>query len=277
MQNTSSQQTMKIKVVSDLHLETCCQGHGVPDLGQGDVLILGGDILCARHFKKDGTLQKVYNDFLKNCADNFNWVLYITGNHEAYGYNYEGAWNVLKESLPEGVHLMENSVIKISDWTFLGATLWTDFRNENALEMMEASQCMNDYKVIRIGSNYRKLNPDDTLGFHKQSKQFLLDTLPTLKNQKVWVLTHHAPSHQSIHPKYRSSGISNGAFVSDLDDLILSHPQIKYWSHGHTHESFDYKIGDCRVVCNPRGYYNGVNSNDLNPNFNANLEIILNK
>ena len=266
---------MKIKVVSDLHLEMCEHGHGVPDLGSGEVLILGGDILCARHFKKDGTLKKVYNDFLKKCADNFDWVLYIQGNHEAFGYNYEGTWNVLKEHLPKGIHLMENSVVKIQDWNFIGFTLWTDFRNENALEMMEAQNCMNDYKVIRIGSNYRKMNPDDTLGFHKKSKQFLLDTLPMFENQKVWVLSHHAPSYQSVHPKYRTAGIANGAYVSDLDDLILDNPQIKYWSHGHTHESFRYRINECEVICNPRGYYSGVNSSGLNLNFNPNFEIQL--
>jgi Icc-related predicted phosphoesterase len=260
---------MKIKVVSDLHLETCENNQGVPDLGEGEVLILGGDILCARHFKKDGPLKKVYNDFLKRCVDNFDWVLYLTGNHEAYGYNYEGTWDVLKENLPEGIHLMENSVVKIQDWVFLGATLWTDFRNENALEMMEASQCMNDYKTIRIGSNYRKLNPDDTLKFHKKSKQFLLDTLPMFKNQKVWVLTHHAPSYQSVSTKYKSSGIANGAYVSNLDDLILDNPQVKYWSHGHTHESMDYMIGGCRVICNPRGYF----PTEVNPDFDPNFEV----
>jgi len=260
---------MKIKVVSDLHLETCENNQGVPDLGEGEVLILGGDILCARHFKKDGPLKKVYNDFLKRCVDNFDWVLYLAGNHEAYGYNYEGTWDVLKENLPEGIHLMENSVVKIQDWNFIGATLWTDFRNENPLEMMEAAQCMNDYKTIRIGSNYRKLNPDDTLEFHKKSKQFLLDTLPTFKNQKVWVLTHHGPSYRSVHPKYRNSGIANGAYVNNFDDLILDNPQIKYWSHGHVHDSMDYMIGSCRVICNSRGYF----PTEVNPDFDPNFEV----
>jgi hypothetical protein len=55
--------------------------------------------------------------------------------------------------------------------------------------------------------------------------------------------------------------------------LILNNPQIKYFSHGHTHDSFDYMIGGCRVICNPRGYYTGVNSNDLNPDFDPNFEI----
>ena len=133
---------------------------------------------------------------------------------------------------------------------------------------------MNDYKVIRIGSNYRKMNPDDTLKFHKKSKLFLQQKLGEFKNDKVWVLTHHSPSYQSIHPKYRME-TTNGSFASDLDDLILNNPNIKYWSHGHTHESLDYKIEDCRVICNPRGYYNGYNNADLNLDFDPNFEVEL--
>jgi hypothetical protein len=262
---------MKVKVVSDLHLECCEHGHGVPDLGDGEVLILGGDILCARHFKKNGALNRIYSDFLNKCVQNFDHVLYIAGNHEAYGYNYEGTWDVLKEHFPKGIHLMENSVVKIQDWVFIGSTFWTDFRNENALEMMEAAQCMNDYKTIRITSKYRKMNPDDTLRFHKQSKQFLLDQLEQFKNQKIWVMTHHGPSYQSVHEKFKSTGIANGAYVSDLDGLIWDHPEIRVWSHGHTHNSFDYQINTTRVVCNPRGYYPTEENLDFDPNFTITL------
>ena len=265
---------MKVTVCSDLHLECCEHGHGVPNLTSGDVLILGGDILCARHFKTNGTLHQVYKDFLQKCVDNFNWVLYIKGNHEAYSFHWESTDKIIQENLPEGIHFMDDSVVKISDWVFLGSTLWTDFRKENALEMMEASRHLNDYRAIRTGSNYRKLRPEDTLEFHKKSKQFLLDTLPMFENQKVWVLTHHAPSYQSIHPKYRMETI-NGSYASDLDDLILSNPQIKYFSHGHTHSSFNYLIEECRVICNPRGYWNGYNTSGLNLDFDPNFEIII--
>jgi predicted MPP superfamily phosphohydrolase len=264
----------RIKICSDLHLECCENNHGIPDLGSGDVLILGGDILCARHFKKDGPLHKVYDEFLQKCVKNFDEVLYIAGNHESYSSHYDTTFKVLKEHLPPSIHLLENDFVKIKGWTFLGCTLWTDFRKENPLEMMEASRFLNDYKTIRIGSNYRKLNPDDTLGFHKKSKQFLIEKLQQFKNDKVWILTHHAPSYQSIHPKYRTETI-NGSYASDLDDLILSNPQIKYFSHGHTHCSFDYFIGECRVICNPRGYYSGVNSSGLNLNFDPNFEVEL--
>jgi predicted phosphodiesterase len=263
---------MRIRVSSDVHLEFNESGHGIPDLGSADALILGGDILCARHFKTDGPLKKVYKDFLQKCSDNFEHVIYIKGNHEPWGHTYQGTHDLIKENLPSNIYLLENDYVKIKNIIFLGATLWTDFFNENPLEMMEAQRYMRDYTSIRIGSNYRKLRPEDTLGFHKQSKQFLIEKLEEFKNEKIWVCTHHAPSYQSIHPKYRAETM-NGAFASNLDDLILNNPQIKYWSHGHTHDSFDYMIGGCRVICNPRGYYTGVNSNDLNPDFDPNFEI----
>ena len=62
---------------------------------------------------------------------------------------------------------------------------------------------------------------------------------------------------------------TNGSFCSDLDDLILNHPQIKYFSHGHTNSSFRYRINECEVICNPKGYPGE------NPDFDPNLEIVI--
>ena len=45
-----------------------------------------------------------------------------------------------------------------------------------------------------------------------------------------------------------------GGYSSDLSEIILDHPEIKLWTHGHTHDPFDYMIGTTRIVCNPRGY-----------------------
>lgn len=266
---------VKVRVVSDLHLEMCERGDGVPDLGSGDLLILGGDILCARHFKTDGPLHGVYDTFLRRCSDNFERVLYVAGNHEPYGYNYEGSWNVLRENIPANFHLLENETVRFRDWVFVGATLWTDFGGGNALAMMEARQCMNDYKSVRITPKYRKMQPEDTYRFHNETVHYLEKELKNLEDDNVWVLTHHAPSYQSIHERYRAEGIVNSAYVNNLDGLILEHPQIKVWSHGHTHSTFDYRVGGCRVICNPRGYYNGYNNSGLNLDFNPVFEVEL--
>jgi predicted phosphodiesterase len=38
----------------------------------------------------------------------------------------------------------------------------------------------------------------------------------------------------------------------------------RLWIHGHTHDSFDYRLDGTRVVCNPRGYAkDGANENPL--------------
>ena len=265
---------MKVKLVSDLHLEFCEDGNGVPNLGEGEVLILGGDILCARHLKTNGKLKQVYTDFIHRCSDNFRAVFYICGNHEYYGYNYESTKEILKEFLSPKVCFIDNTPMFYDDWAFFGTTLWTNFNKGNPLDMLNASRCMNDYHTIRIGPNYRKLRPEDTYQFHLKSMKTLTEFVESVPNEKIWVFSHHGPSYQSVHKKYIRES-TNSAYVSDLDDFILSHSQIKVWSHGHTHCSFDYKIGDCRIVCNPRGYYNGYNSSGLNPNFNTNFEVEL--
>lgn len=66
------------------------------------------------------------------------------------------------------------------------------------------------------------------------------------------MITHHAPSFRSVSPRFAGSPL-NGGFVSDLDGFIASHP-IRIWIHGHTHDSFDYRIGATRILANPFGY-----------------------
>ena len=83
------------------------------------------------------------------------------------------------------------------------------------------------------------------------------------------VITHHAPSRRSIHPRFADS-LLNACFVSDAERL-LDGSRARLWIHGHTHDSFDYALNGTRVVCNPRGYVkNGVNEN---PRFDPNLVI----
>lgn len=66
------------------------------------------------------------------------------------------------------------------------------------------------------------------------------------------VMTHFAPSWQSISPDYGSSEL-NGYYASDLEDLILrKRPAL--WVHGHIHYRSEYRIGDTRVICNPARY-----------------------
>jgi Icc-related predicted phosphoesterase len=76
----------------------------------------------------------------------------------------------------------------------------------------------------------------------------------------VIVITHHAPSKQSLPVRFEEDIIS-AAYASRLDNLV-DRSQARLWIHGHVHEAQDYVIGRTRVLCNPRGY-----PGELNPSF----------
>ena len=68
--------------------------------------------------------------------------------------------------------------------------------------------------------------------------------------RKRVVITHHAPSRQSVAPQYQDDPLTP-AYASRMESVVQL---ADLWIHGHMHDSFDYTVGECRVVCNPRGY-----------------------
>ena len=87
------------------------------------------------------------------------------------------------------------------------------------------------------------------------------------------MITHHAPSRKSIHPRFADS-LLNPCFVSDAEYLIEGSGAC-LWIHGHMHDGFDYRVDRTRVVCNPRGYArNGVNENAaFDPDFCVDIQV----
>lgn len=67
------------------------------------------------------------------------------------------------------------------------------------------------------------------------------------------MVTHHAPHRKSLAPRFADDW-SSGGFVTEMLSEFCRVPML--WVHGHTHDSFDYQVDDCRVLCNPRGYMN---------------------
>jgi hypothetical protein len=99
---------------------------------------------------------------------------------------------------------------------------------------------------------------EDAVEEHRKCLGYIKTIVENHREQKtgnkIVVVGHHTPSHKSCHPRYAHDDIMNGGYHSDLSEFILDHPEIVLWTHGHTHELFDYTIGDTRIVCNPRGY-----------------------
>ena len=69
------------------------------------------------------------------------------------------------------------------------------------------------------------------------------------------VITHHPPSYLSLNAEY-SGGQLDHAFASNLHALVEGAVDLKYWVHGHTHNSCNYKLPgtETTIFSNQRGY-----------------------
>jgi len=261
---------MLVQIVSDLHLEFN-EAPQIKNTG-ADVLVLGGDICVAEHLYRNPTagisdlIQNGfyakdairYREFLQYCSENWNSVIYLAGNHEYYGGRWDRTIDILREETERyhNVLFCDQDHVDFGDVVFLGCTLWTNFNGGDPLTLNSARDFMNDYRNIteQSNGNYHKLRPITTFAKHTSDLDWLRTQLSLLKDRRVVVCTHHQPSFSSVHEKYASQHIMNGMFCSNLDEFILDHPQIALWTCGHVHNNFDYKIGDTRIVVNPRGY-----------------------
>jgi len=257
---------MKLALVSDVHLEFADWYPCNPD--QADVLLLAGDIMLASDL--NGTYKSErFKEFLTNCKREYKDVIYIMGNHEHYNGDFATSHELLREACDiNSIDFLDKEVATINNVTFIGGTLWTDMNKEDPKTMNQISYLMNDFRIIQNSNKttsfkdtkgnfqqrYSKFSPEDCVEDHRAFLKVIDDTITGNPTGTFVVVGHHAPSKKSTKPGYEKDLIVGGAYSSDLDEFILSHPQIKVWVHGHTHDKFDYMIGSTRIVSNARGY-----------------------
>lgn len=252
---------MKLLCYSDLHLEfpAALAHFKIPEGLDFDAVVLAGDI----HKHTQG---------LKWAQETFpnKQVIYVMGNHEAYGAHLFGLIAEMRRRAKDhGIAFLE-----CEEWTdpvhhvrFLGCTLWTNFQirgiDSAHFCMKEAARSMPDFSCIRIGPSKSALSvegydpmlsgilkPSDTVKIFNRSKSWLAQKLDEPFDGKTVVVTHHLPSWRLCAEKFQDDPLT-AAFISHLDHLV---EKADLWIAGHTHDSFDIKIGNCRVIVNPRGY-----------------------
>ena len=276
---------MKLQVVSDLHLEF--GPITIENAGDTDVLILSGDICVVKdlgdqdvhNLLGEHSKSQRYHSFFQECCAKFPYVLYVMGNHEHYHGDYATSIVKLREKLGylPNLIILDKEAFKIKDVLFVGGTLWTDMNKEDPNTLYRIKGVMNDYRIIENSNEVVTFNtpvyedgkhvgrqfhtrsaiftPEDSVKDHKQMLEVIRKAVASVSpDEKVVVVGHHSPSKLSTKPRYEKEVIMNGAYSSDLSEFILDHPQIKLWTHGHTHHEFDYMIGSTRIFCNPRGY-----------------------
>ncbi len=242
---------MRLYVVSDLHLETV-PSWSIPErLPDFDVAVIAGDLHCpvAR------SIEQIASDPVLQGKP----VLFVPGNHEFDG-------GVLQDVLADGfelaaahphIHLLHRRSVIINGVRFIGATLWTDYElnGTTRTSMILAGQEMPDHKAIRYrepSGHISRFMPWHTRREHKLDRAFIEAELALPFEGPTVVVTHHLPSGQSIATRFVGNPL-NPAFASELAPPIVTlRPAL--WVHGHTHHSNDYRIGETRILSNPKGY-----------------------
>ncbi|MEO8837708.1 MAG: metallophosphoesterase [Herbaspirillum sp.] len=253
---------MRLAVLSDLHLTVADMP---PPKLDCDLVILAGDI--ARPEQGIAWAKQFPQP-----------VIYIPGNHEFYGSNLKATYAALKQhAAGTHIHVLDQDQFQLNGVRFLGCTLWSDFRlADDPAERTKAVEL--SLKFNRDFTRIKQDEDSDALFSPARSAELFDASVQWLESQfaqpftgTTVVVTHHAPALGSINPRFAGSPL-NASFVSNLEAQIQRwKPAL--WIHGHLHDSYDYSVGDTRVLCNPRGYArDGVAENAV---FNPQLVIDL--
>lgn len=254
---------MKINLISDLHCrmnpsETYphfnfpyfAKGFEIDAIEKADVLVVAGDLAVA------STYQNVCL-MLKQHCDLFGMKLVaVKGNHDYYGSSYE---EMSKEPLGQ--------VVSVGGVSFVCSTGWSPVKKNTWLIRHQ----LYDYYAIK------GFTVENTVELSKKQYDWIYQTVIEQSKiaDKIVVVTHHLPSSAFISDQYRGSQINEAFAVMDYETeqmvFDIAHmPKVAAWMHGHSHDPYMAKVGNCLFVRNPIGY---ENERDLSDGFNKIIKI----
>jgi len=130
--------------------------------------------------------------------------------------------------------------INLDGVAIYGGTLWTS-------AYKDIWYGLNDFNVVTY--------IEDGINMYSEEYDNSLAHLDEMIPEFDVVITHHAPSYKSVAPMFENSPY-NKYFVNNLDGLVQKGGEkLKLWVHGHCHNSSNYQIDNCTVICNPKGYF----------------------
>lgn len=238
---------MKIAFASDLHLE---MPGAVCDLSSlsgahPDLIVLAGDItpFPQEYAKLVAAIRSVVSRVP---------LVMVLGNHEYYGGGFPARIDAFRSAVSwdRDAVILERGQKILGNVRILGATLWTDFAEGRQMESCQNG--MSDFVYILDSSTGTEISPMALREDYHRSVNWLESSFLEDWPGKTVVVTHHAPSFLSQHPKFAGSKIGGG-FCSNLDERIWEW-QPALWIHGHLHDPVDYLIGECPIVSSPWGY-----------------------
>lgn len=284
---------MKIRVISDLHVDVN-KYNGYSDDFRKTIkdpnvfTLIAGDI-CADPRSVE-----------KWIKENIKHGMFVAGNHLVYFRDYSCSMITVNEfkqylsgvfPLSADVTFLDTSTktyikqIPDTDILVLGSTLYTDYKiasshprmsglTDKQIEKMNmdiSRVVMNDFIWGFANDPYdngkiEHLLPSHYLDWHNKTMEKFKAAVEGNPDKEIIVMTHHCPSKRCVSEKWKNA-LNNASYCSELDEFIVSHPNIKAWVCGHVHHSDSFKIGNCLVVMNPCGYkYYDTENAGYNPN-----------
>ena len=292
--------TMKIRIFSDIHVDI---NERFPFSFKGEdkdiFTLIPGDIsgnvkLSARWIQQNihngmfvvGNHDPAYNDF--------GWTIKKQKQFLADKFPLDGNVTFLDEQVGVMSKQIPNTNILV-----VGSTLYTDYKyasnetryyidNTNKrrreygekeltieeINMSGGARSLNDFRWGHVEDEFdderlkqRLVRPDDYKKWFDTTLKKMTEIIESNPDKDIIVMTHHCPTPKCISERYVTSHI-NASYVSDLEDFIFKHTNIKVWCCGHVHSQFINKIGENNqwIVCNPRGYEKDMESDTWNPN-----------
>ena len=233
---------MKIRLLSDLHLEG--DNYYYEYAGE-DLVVLAGDIHT----------QNRHRFILDQIPPNVK-IIFVAGNHEYYGNDFDSVNNFFYQLQfeYENLYWLNNEWVVIDGVHFFGGTMFTNWEldNDTWTSKQKAKNGVADFSwITKIGKSglNRMWNPDDHLQEHLLFRDGLVRWLNKSALKRV-VISHFVPHPDGSDPKYAGSAL-NPYFLCDMRKHMKD---VNLWLYGHTHSSKDMMEGNCRLVCNPRGY-----------------------
>lgn len=277
---------MAVQIVSDLHLETYTEGYqSFQIIPRAPVLALLGDIGNVEPHRVS------LATFLNTQLRQFQAVLFVPGNHEAYHSTWPATLQILHSfeaevtaqrasgemALGELIILNRRAyrvvsnvpgVFRSVEIVFLGCSLFSHVPPERSAAV---DQAMNDFRLTGDRWDvywHNQMHARDLMWLNEAVSSLTVSRSPlftsTAPELAIIILTHWSPTTdpRSRSPKYggHTSDAIASAFSTDLSSQVcFQSPYVKAWAFGHTHFNCDFAFtrpnaAPLRLVTNQRGY-----------------------
>lgn len=228
---------MKIQILSDTH------GFDYSISPEAELIVHAGDF-------SNGL--KGCTEFVEKCKAVNKEHVFVLGNHDYYSTNLYSTLEFFKQNPKYNVLSYDNS-FKFKDYTFVGGTLFSNFRqntystsNQDAVKynMYFAERGIYDFIAI-LSENNKFITAEEYVTLFNKT---LANINKYRYKKNVIVLTHFPPHLACLDKQFEGSPL-NPYFINSLDV-----EGFKLWISGHTHSAIDTVVDDCRLIVNPLGY-----------------------